>query len=348
MNTKKLFMLLAAVLLGSVCAFAQSGNSEPLKGDVNEDGTVDVADITAVIKIMKDNATPQTTYYFSVGTTPVTADNYTTVNNATTTIPSTKEFTNNSGSKSLVYVLVPSNKTVTAIDTYANVSINMVIDNTVTISNHKVYVTDGKIAKGSSLTFTISPQTTYYWYVGTTPYDLTNYTSLPKVNSIPSSGSITANRQYVYFVMPANKQLASLYDSTFTYEYDLIASNNEVNIYQTVGTINGTVNYTIQTTYYWYVGTSIPSSTSGNGWTSLGTDLSGISYIQVDTSNNPDYSYPTFYVIMPSSLHFKPYNSDGSRDESVGWTSTTWSVDNNYTLWTLNDPIDSINSRFKQ
>lgn len=159
-------MTFAAVLLSSVSAFAQSGNNEPLKGDVNEDGTVDVADITAVIKIMKDNATPQTTYYFSVGTTPVTADNYTTVNNATTTIPSTKEFTNNSGSKSLVYVLVPSNKTVTAIDTYANVSINMVIDNTVTISNHKVYVTDGKIAKGSSLTFTISPQTTYYWYVG--------------------------------------------------------------------------------------------------------------------------------------------------------------------------------------
>ena len=100
--------------------------------------------------------------------------------------------------------------------------------------------------------------------------------------------------------------------------------------------------------YYWYVGTSIPSSTSGNGWTSLGTDLSGISYIQVDTSNNPDYSYPTFYVIMPSTLQFKPYNSDGTRDESIGWTSTTWSVDNNYTLWTLNDPIDSINSRFQQ
>lgn len=104
----------------------------------------------------------------------------------------------------------------------------------------------------------------------------------------------------------------------------------------------------VQTTYYWYVGTSIPSSTSSNGWTSLGTDLSGISYIQVDTSNNPDYSYPTFYVIMPSTLQFKPYNSDGTRDESIGWTSTTWSVDNNYTLWTLNDPIDSINSRFKQ
>ena len=54
MNTKKLFMLLAAMLLGSVNVMAQSGNSEPLKGDVNGDGTVDVGDITAVIKIMKN------------------------------------------------------------------------------------------------------------------------------------------------------------------------------------------------------------------------------------------------------------------------------------------------------
>ena len=68
MNTKKLFMLLAAVLLGSVSAFAQSGNNEPLKGDVNGDGVVDVADIAAVIAIIKDNAAPQTTYYSYVGT----------------------------------------------------------------------------------------------------------------------------------------------------------------------------------------------------------------------------------------------------------------------------------------
>lgn len=69
MNTKKFFMLLAAVLLGSVSAFAQSGNNEPLRGDVNEDGTVDVADIAAVIAIIKNNAEPQTTYYWYVGQT---------------------------------------------------------------------------------------------------------------------------------------------------------------------------------------------------------------------------------------------------------------------------------------
>ena len=58
MNTKKFFMLLAAVLLGSVSAMAQSGNNDPLKGDVNEDGTVDVADIAAIIAIIKNYCCP--------------------------------------------------------------------------------------------------------------------------------------------------------------------------------------------------------------------------------------------------------------------------------------------------
>ena len=69
MKTKKIFLLLAAVLLSSASVFAQSGNNEPLKGDVNEDGTVDVADIAAVIAIIKNNAQPQTTYYWYIGTT---------------------------------------------------------------------------------------------------------------------------------------------------------------------------------------------------------------------------------------------------------------------------------------
>ena len=51
MKTKKFLMLLAAVLLS--CASTMAQNS-PLKGDVNGDGTVDVADLTAIIKIMKD------------------------------------------------------------------------------------------------------------------------------------------------------------------------------------------------------------------------------------------------------------------------------------------------------
>jgi hypothetical protein len=52
---QKFLMLLAVVLLSFASAFAQSGNNEPLKGDVNEDSKVDVADIVAIIEIMKNN-----------------------------------------------------------------------------------------------------------------------------------------------------------------------------------------------------------------------------------------------------------------------------------------------------
>ena len=67
---KRLITILAALLLISTSAFAQSGET-PLKGDVNEDGKVDVADINAIIKIMKDGGgTAETpTYYWYVGQT---------------------------------------------------------------------------------------------------------------------------------------------------------------------------------------------------------------------------------------------------------------------------------------
>lgn len=74
MKTRFFFLLLAAVLLGSVSVKAQS--ETPLKGDVNGDGKVDVADIVAVIEIMKNNGgTTETKYYWYCGQTmPVSMD----------------------------------------------------------------------------------------------------------------------------------------------------------------------------------------------------------------------------------------------------------------------------------
>ena len=71
MKTKKFFLLLAAVLLGSVSAMAQSGNNNPQNGDVNGDGVVDIADVAAVLGIMKGGGGTATVgdskYYYYVG-----------------------------------------------------------------------------------------------------------------------------------------------------------------------------------------------------------------------------------------------------------------------------------------
>ena len=151
----KFFFLLAAMLL-SASAFAQSGNNEPLKGDVNGDGTVDVADIAAIIEIMKNGGGTgeQTTYYFSIGTTVPTASNYTTVNGATTTIPTTIRYT--STERNYHYILIPSNKTITIVDDSDNAPINITEQTSISIPNHKVYKTNGPLNVGGTGRITLS------------------------------------------------------------------------------------------------------------------------------------------------------------------------------------------------
>lgn len=61
----KIFFFLATLMLCCASAFAQSGNNEPLQGDVNEDGIVDVADIAAIIDIIKNS----NNYFWYVGQT---------------------------------------------------------------------------------------------------------------------------------------------------------------------------------------------------------------------------------------------------------------------------------------
>ena len=62
---QKLLMMLAALMLMGTSAMAQS---ETLKGDVNADGVVDVADIAAEVKIMTNAAKENgTEYYWYIG-----------------------------------------------------------------------------------------------------------------------------------------------------------------------------------------------------------------------------------------------------------------------------------------
>ena len=68
MKAKIVFLLTAFLMLFSVSANAQSGGT-PIKGDVNEDGVVDIADINAIIDIMKNGGGTggETKYYWYVG-----------------------------------------------------------------------------------------------------------------------------------------------------------------------------------------------------------------------------------------------------------------------------------------
>ncbi len=85
MKTKKFFVLLAAMLLSCASAFAQSGNNIPVRGDVNNDGIVDLDDIVCIIDIMKKGGGTATLSYFYLGTTEPTAQNYKTLLNTVTT-----------------------------------------------------------------------------------------------------------------------------------------------------------------------------------------------------------------------------------------------------------------------
>lgn len=68
-----LFVLSALMMLMSTSAMAQS---ETVKGDVNGDGVVDVADIAAVIKIMTENGDIEKKYYWYVGNGELTDPNH--------------------------------------------------------------------------------------------------------------------------------------------------------------------------------------------------------------------------------------------------------------------------------
>ena len=238
-------MLLAAVLLSSVSAMAQSGNNEPLKGDVNEDGTVDVADIVDVIKIIKDagGAVGEKMCYWYAGTNggnAVTADNFTDVASRIpeSEIPETGSVT---AKGQYIYFVMPESRHLESLS-YANGS---AVEFTFTnVMGYHIYKTTEMI--NTTLIYTIK-QTTYYWYVGTTPVDGTNYTSIAsQVTSIPKTTTITLNNEYLYIVAPADKTVTVVdrdgfgtamktYNSstgTFTHAFTTV---NGYAIYKSVG-----------------------------------------------------------------------------------------------------------------
>ena len=82
MKTKIFALFAAMMLLVGTTAMAQSGDTRTsktteteIKGDVNNDGVVDVADIAAVIAVMHEQGTVGTPYYWYAGWTEPTEAN---------------------------------------------------------------------------------------------------------------------------------------------------------------------------------------------------------------------------------------------------------------------------------
>lgn len=220
MKTKKYLMLIAAMLLSCASAFAQNGNNTPAKGDVNDDGTVDVADIVAVIDIMKNGGGTATVGYFYLGTTKPTAANYKTLPGVVTSFASIDDAIGTKASVAAgqtIYMLCPAawvkGKKVTLEDKSGNIVDFLDEKDETTISDYVIYKTQVLNAPNDVV---LKQEQEYYWYVGKdenllgkngTSYDL-NLDNLEsyKVNSIndiyTDSQSVEDIENNIYVVCP--------------------------------------------------------------------------------------------------------------------------------------------------
>ena len=149
---QKLLMMLAALMLMGTSAMAQS---ETLKGDVNGDGAVDVADIVAEVKIMKDNGDINTKYYFYIGQTEPTAENYTTLESIKQVTAYPTAYTYTTAIRGYVYILVADNYTISKIkDALNGFDVNYK-EETSPITGYKLYKTGGGIAADFPITLQI-------------------------------------------------------------------------------------------------------------------------------------------------------------------------------------------------
>lgn len=161
MKTKFTIVLTALFLLVGICANAQVKNQTPqraesetpIKGDVNGDGRVDVADIAAIIEIMKNNGGGDGKNYFYVGTTkPTSLSQAQTV----TSYPAEQTYTNNSGAKAHIFVLTNSDKNVTFINIATGNPVDQNEVDTTTISGYKIFETAVGTANTGSIKIKIS------------------------------------------------------------------------------------------------------------------------------------------------------------------------------------------------
>ncbi len=351
MKTKKFLMLLAAMLLSCTSAFAQNGNNTPVKGDVNEDGTVDVADIVAVIDIMKNGGGTATVGYFYLGTTKPTAANYKTLPGVVTSFASIDDAIGTKVSVAAgqtIYMLCPAawvkGKKVTLEDKSGNIVDFLDEKDETTVSDYVIYKTQVLNAPNDVV---LKQEQEYYWYVGTTPIDDTNYnntTIVSQVTEIPASTNVTLNTDdYLYIVAPKTKTVTVLdantqgivniktYNSethTFTYAETFV---DDYKIYKSAQTCLGPFIINISDTYYFYVGTTKPTSLEYQGVTTVNE------YPAEQLYTNETGSYSKIYILTKNDKTVTIYDANlggmGELDDPDTITIP------GYIIWTTYDEI---------
>jgi len=217
MKINKIIILLAAMLLLSIGAFAQIGAT--LKGDVNGDGKIDVEDVTSVVDLILSG---KTYGYFYFGTTQPTVENYQTLSGVVASYTSIDDAIGTTASIAegqTLYLLCPAawvkGKRV-VLENGIGTTYNFIEDaDAETVSGYVIYSTQAwNEATDLTLNFEITGGDEYYWYVGKdetllgkngTSYDL-QLSNLPTVSSIDDiysdSQNVGAEENNIYVVCP--------------------------------------------------------------------------------------------------------------------------------------------------
>ena len=241
MKTKRI-LLMAAMLLMSVCSFAQDNNT-PLVGDVNEDGKVDIADVVAILNIMKEagGTAGDSKYYFYVGTTKPTSLSQASV---VESYPAEQTYTNNSGAKAHIFVLTNSDKSVVFISPSENSPVTQVAVDTTTIPGYKIFETAVGTANTKSIIIRITDvaPTANYFYVGTTKP--TSLSQASVVESYPAEQIYTNNsgaKSHIFVLTNSDKNVTFI-NPTLNMEIDKVVDTTTISGYKIFETAVGVAN----------------------------------------------------------------------------------------------------------
>lgn len=192
MKTKK-FFLMAAMLLTSVCTFAQNS---PLKGDVNGDGKVDVADIVAILEIMKNG----TKELQSIKWATTTA-----VNGTTGTTPSLGDITLTYNDGTTGTVAYNASGVTLFTDAAGNTPFSNANPGTFNVWAKYCGMTT---TNSKQVTLSAPVAGTYYWYVGTTKP--TSLSQAQTVTSYPAEQTYTNNsgaKSHIFVLTNSDKNV---------------------------------------------------------------------------------------------------------------------------------------------